>query len=600
MSNFLPDYQSESDTDENYCENENTVATNSRQKIIWTKEAVFQEKNKIYESIAKENCWSKLTNFIDAKGCKVVRYRCNKVKLRGEQCAAAIRIVFNSQNEEIYLYRSQAEHTHENIGISTRTYFSEEVKAEIKKLFDWDHSVKPAKILNHLITQKLTPPSKIQVNNYLARLRKEKFGPSTIHLGELHQILIDRSKVPDNNNDAFVVDYNVNYDENVFKFFISSKQLLQLAINCTHLHADATYKILWQGFPVHIVGTTDRDRAFHCFGMAICTGETTQDFEFTFNALKTGIAKFFQENYCPNILVSDAAMSIKNAFNNVFSANTDIIIKMCWFHMRKNVVNNASKLVTDKKRRREILDDINYLQIARSEAMFKKMLGLFIIKWETSEKDFINYFRSEWIKNNPNWYEGICANVPSTNNGLESFNRKIKDDCTLRERLPISRFMTLAFSYVERWSNEYIKLQEPKMFATSPTITLQLWTKAYEWAKMNKEIEIISEADNMITYLFPANKIIKLADTVKESEMTTFNDYKKGLVGYMVTLPSNDYFKGICECPQFLKQYMCKHILGLAIRKKIVVPPPAARSNPIGNKRRRGRPAKAKQALIIQ
>lgn len=41
MLNFLPDYQSESDTDENHCENENTVAENSPRKIFWKKEAVF-------------------------------------------------------------------------------------------------------------------------------------------------------------------------------------------------------------------------------------------------------------------------------------------------------------------------------------------------------------------------------------------------------------------------------------------------------------------------------------------------------------------------------------------------------------------------------
>ena len=128
--------------------------------------------------------------------------------------------------------------------------------------------------------------------NYLARLRREKFGQSTIHLGELEKLLIENSAVTEKVADAFVIGYDINYYTNAFKFFMFSIILLKTALKSKHLHVDATYKLLWQGFPVHVMGTTDRNRSFHCYGISVCNGETTAYFEFTFHTMKFAIAKY--------------------------------------------------------------------------------------------------------------------------------------------------------------------------------------------------------------------------------------------------------------------------------------------------------------------
>jgi len=60
------------------------------------------------------------------------------------------------------------------------------------------------------------------------------------------------------------------------------------------------------------------------------------------------------------------------------------------------------------------------------------------------------------------------------------------------------------------------------------------------------------------------------------------------------------WMDGLCTCPKFLKAYICKHLLGIAIRLKLVCPPLEARNLEIGKKRNRGRPSKAKKALIKQ
>ena len=45
---------------------------------------------------------------------------------------------------------------------------------------------------------------------------------------------------------------------------------------------------------------------------------------------------------------------------------------------------------------------------------------------------FLDYFKHQWVERNFGWYEGYAPEVPSTNNGLESFNRYVKGDNILR------------------------------------------------------------------------------------------------------------------------------------------------------------------------
>jgi len=79
--------------------------------------------------------------------------------------------------------------------------------------------------------------------------------------------------------------------ERIFRFFLSSVHLLNIVSVATHICADATYKLVWQGFPVSVIGTTDLNKAFHPFVLAVCSNEQTKDFEFIFKAVQIGMEK---------------------------------------------------------------------------------------------------------------------------------------------------------------------------------------------------------------------------------------------------------------------------------------------------------------------
>jgi hypothetical protein len=70
--------------------------------------------------------------------------------------------------------------------------------------------------------------------------------------------------------------------------------------------ADATYKLLQHGYPLLVVGTTDKARKFHPFGIALCSNEKSEAFSFIFKSIKECILTVYNYDYEPNVLVADA------------------------------------------------------------------------------------------------------------------------------------------------------------------------------------------------------------------------------------------------------------------------------------------------------
>lgn len=72
-----------------------------------------------------------------------------------------------------------------------------------------------------------------------------------------------------------------------------------------------------------------------------------------------------------------------------------------------------------------------------------------IKKKQKTFKDYMNYM---WLDTQQTW-EKICALfTQSQKNALESTNNVIKQDETLRERSPLSKFLTLCIKIAEIWS----------------------------------------------------------------------------------------------------------------------------------------------------
>ena len=227
----------------------------------------------------------------------------------------------------------------------------------------------------------------------------------TINLGELEEWCLKNEKIPDNDDEAFVCSHDIQYEDEIdddedveangskFRFFVTTKKLLLIANKSSKMHADATYKLNWQGFPVLIVGTTDLDRKFHPISLSVCTEEKQKDFEFIFKTIRDVLFKLDDSNaYNPNVLIADGSDAIRNAFTRIFAPNKMV---MCWAHMRGDV-DKKLFLINDNNERREVISDIEKLQICNSTHSFQLTSELFLKKHE-KHKDFIEYFKSEWL-----------------------------------------------------------------------------------------------------------------------------------------------------------------------------------------------------------
>jgi hypothetical protein len=79
---------------------------------------------------------------------------------------------------------------------------------------------------------------------------------------------------------------------------------------------------------------------------------------------------------------------------------------------------------------------------------------MMIIQKDSDVDTFIDYFYQQWIAKNFNWFEGAYQGIPSTDNGLESNNKWIKEYETLRNRLSLSEFNNVALKCVSNWSKD--------------------------------------------------------------------------------------------------------------------------------------------------
>lgn len=266
-------------------------------------------------------------------------------------------------------------------------------------------------------------PTKDQIA-YRLKLHRDAEVKPVISVGDLMTWCKEHSVTPNEPHTPFILDYwrEKNNGTGIkFRFVFTTLFLLNLFKSVEKVCIDSTYKLNWNGFPLTILGTVDRNKKFHPIAFACTTNETADDYAFVFNAVKVKIRQFFEVDFEPTTLISDAANAIQNAFYRIFPlATVDI---MCFAHVIRNVDKRPFKSQNNKKL---IKADITLLQQAPDRKVFALMSQLFCEKWRPVETEFITYFESQWLGEHCNWFEGAATYTPSTNNAQEAVNGVIK------------------------------------------------------------------------------------------------------------------------------------------------------------------------------
>ncbi|CAF0909587.1 unnamed protein product [Brachionus calyciflorus] len=437
----------------------------------------LEEIFKNYQDAVKATCskWTQTKTHPTKKGYKQY-YKCSI----NQKCPAKMHLHILNDCLEVKLYRDQEEHKHDIILNDKR--LRKEIKEKIIELYEL-RVTQPLSIIYSLRKQGFTNvPVPKHITNFLSRTKKKLKGETTISFSEFLDFCRQNNSVPDDKKDLLF--------------------LLELAsINGSFGCIDATYQLVYQGHPVIVAGHVDKDRSFHPICLALTTKENNKDYNFVMSSIKEKIEEVFKVKYEPLFYLADAADSIFHANENAYPKARRLV---CWAHWDPNNLVDQEPKITDLE-----------------------------------ETKFLRYFKREWVVSKHSlWYEGAGLTYPSTNNGLESYNK-----------------------------------DEDLYLVSDNCINVESFDLAYE--------TIVCEREGCECYKknFDFDQFIQLNSFIKR-----------------VKLNKIKWIFSTCICKDYLKLYICEHIICVAVKLKLTKIDNGF--NNIGMKNKRGRKPQAKEWFV--
>ena len=281
---------------------------------------------------------------------------------------------------------------------------------------------------------------------------------------------------------------------------------------------------------------------------------------------------------------------------------------MCWSYMirkcrqHRNLVSKIQWQTVDAQ--------IHALQLSFSDEVFQRGAALLIQKWsdDSSMMKFSDYFLDLWItklltgkaRSNATHpinkflfyrYEGSVFTKPSTNNGCESMNAIIKQKYTLRNRLHLSAFL----QKVEQMLNDWSEASITTPVAPSSHISPDNEVRAHQWSLRTNRSEILHWLNAF--YVVPSSNLsmtrLTWLNLYRSGQWTSFDEFALWQNSCWLVAPLVS-----CTCPIDLKEFTCKHSVGLAILQGIYDVTDKIRCEPLGKRKNKGRPKKVRTTLF--
>lgn len=520
-----------------------------------------------------------------------------------------LKLVCNQCDLTTAVYCTEGEHEH---GPRAERGIGTEIGNQIEELFD-SGVVLPNNILSQLRNRGIIV-EKPKLNSFLVRLKKRKGEGNAIELGQVIDWCSNNKEIPISADEVFVANFEINSNipEPVMRIFITTKRLVQMAsYNGVHVCTDLSYKLVWQGYPVIIVGTTDMTRQFHPFGMAVCTNEGHEDYAFIFNSLKMIVQQVCGFDYEPTVLIAGDSLQITTGFRNSFATLRHRVV--CWDQVGRSIDKHLN-LISTQFNQVAIKSDIVEMQLSANLDVFNTAVRLFNEKWCIEER-FLAYFNLEWVVKLNGWFKGYTTTlkIPSLNDGLDIFKRAIKDQ--FGSRMPVEQFFELLRqNLVHNWSvDRDPQYLDAKLYATTVEYSQDDKLKANQWLQKKKQ----NHASGLINWIPSASNL-----ELNLEDVELFRQMRNGLCWkscdamfklessmWCVVLEESDWKLGKCSCPFYGRNWKCKHVLALSSVMKLVdagnmlVLPTEATNGingtSVGQKRKRGAPTKSQKAQLI-
>lgn len=345
-------------------------------------------------------------------------------------------LLYSKFDSSVVLYLTKEDHKHDNCDLASQV-IQGELKEIIMSLVE--RGIKCKEILKELEKTQTILPTEGQLRSFLRSLHVQRCEPENISITNLRLFLEQNQTIPDDENQPFISNYYIEENDQTgsFKFFITTKALMNFALNIkSHICLDTNHKLIWQGFPILFVGSTDLENKFHCFGICVSSSEDDSTFTFIFQTLQSTVTQIYYSTYSPGVLLSDPNEDLQTAFVQTFENGK---LYLCYESVFKMISKKIDSLKLTKTMKKDIIDDLKILQLSTSDNVFHVGVRLFCEKYNNFQ-DFIHYFRTFWVVKNSNWYEGYKGyeNIPMSNSAMQAFVTEIKRKNLIRER--VSRF----------------------------------------------------------------------------------------------------------------------------------------------------------------
>ncbi|CAF5050919.1 unnamed protein product, partial [Rotaria magnacalcarata] len=327
-----------------------------------------------------------------------------------------------------------------------------------------------------------------QLSNLINYARR-KNNPEIFSVYDFNQWCINHKYDENSIHSTFVPYYYINDINNIFVFF-TTKQLLKDTQLSSLLQVDATYKLTWNELSLLVFGSSDADRHFRPFGVALVSSdEGSACYIDLFKQLKLISGQENQREYIVHYVMADGAPGITRAQKEIFPQARRL---MCWAHVARKCREHRKLVPTDKWQ--QIDTDIHDLQLCFSDNIFTHGVSLVMKKWSTDPliQQFQQYFFDQWIDKLPLWYEGAALNMPLTNNGCESLNSTIKKKYTMRNKLHMSSFLPKIEQMLHDWSTASLS----NIFVSKPSISTDLELLAFKWSNNIDKLRILHWFDS--------------------------------------------------------------------------------------------------------
>ena len=226
----------------------------------------------------------------------------------------------------------------------------------------------------------------------------------------------------------------------------------------------------------------------------------------------------------------------------------------------------------------------------------------------------MKYFNKEWINSKHyGWYEGAGNRMPSTNNGLESTNNVIKAKHTFRERASIAHFFSKLFEILNSWSTDRFvadigdegNTEKLKMYYNKQKIDHTLWELTNQYIEEVKpKIKYFKTENAYLITRFERELIEAYSDLFEcdaqcEECFVDLNNYLNlNFKVKRVLFNTKNWMLSECTCKNFFKNFVCKHIILLAVKKNLTKIDYSYQI--IGENPKRGKKSKAKSCFIRQ